>query len=90
MEKRISQLTKLKIKQEKEKLDTIIFTQEQERAREGLHDGVAQLLYAVLNNLQLISAAGGNDAKILKTTTDILTEAIQDTRRISFELMPRC
>ncbi|MBL7931910.1 MAG: PAS domain S-box protein, partial [Bacteroidia bacterium] len=90
VQKRTKELMKLKMDQEKEKLNAIIFTQEQERARisEGLHDGVAQLLYAIQNRLQMVKYPGAKDDKELKLIKEILTEAIEDTRKISFELMP--
>lgn len=88
VKKRTKELTRLKGDQEKEILNAIIFTQEQERARisEGLHDGVAQLLYAAQSRLQLVKP--GNTEKELKEALHILTEAIQETRKVSFELMP--
>lgn len=89
VQKRTRELTALKIDREKEKLNAIIFTQEQERARisEGLHDGVAQLLYAAQSRLQLVKP-GENGEQELKEAIHILTEAIQETRKVSFELMP--
>lgn len=88
VKKRTKELTRLKVDQEKEMLNAIIFAQEQERARisEGLHDGVAQLLYAAQSRLQLVKP--GNTEKELKEALYILTEAIQETRMVSYELMP--
>lgn len=88
VKKRTRELTRLKAEQEKEKLSAIVFAQEQERARisEGLHDGVAQLLYAAQSRLQLVKP--GDTEKELKEALHILTEAIQETRKVSFELMP--
>lgn len=90
VQKRTKEVMKLKLNQEKEKLNAIIFTQEQERARisEGLHDGVAQLLYAVQNRLQMLRSDANVEDKELRIAKEILTEAIEDTRKISFELMP--
>lgn len=88
--KRTEELTTLKVSQEKEKLNAVIFAQEQERARigEGLHNGVAQLLYAVQSRLQNLNPVNQADIATLKRTNEILSDAIQDTKRISFELMP--
>src|SRR6218665_2012067 len=90
VEKRTQEIMKLKLKQEKDKLNAVIFAQEQERARigEALHDGVAQLLYAAQNRLEMIRPADEEDDKTLKSAKDVLSDAIHDTRKISFELMP--
>lgn len=89
-ERRTREIMSLKMRQEKEKLNAVIFAQEQERTRigEGLHNGVAQLLYAVQSRLQLVQASRESDVKHLAASIQILSEAIQDTRGISFELMP--
>jgi signal transduction histidine kinase/PAS domain-containing protein len=90
VEARTRELIKLKVSQEKEKLNAVVFTQEQERARisEGLHDGVAQLLYAVQNKLQELSSDRSEDQESLEVANDILSDAILDLRQIAFELMP--
>lgn len=90
VKKRTNELIQLKIRQEKEKLNAMIFAQEQERTRigEALHNGVAQLLYAVQSRLQLVNPKAPSDEQVLKTSIQILSDAIQDTRKISFQLMP--
>jgi PAS domain S-box-containing protein len=90
VEARTQELIQLKLKQEKEKLNAMIFAQEKERTRigEGLHNGVAQLLYAVQNKLQLLAPVNEKEREILASANNIIVDAITDTRRISFELMP--
>lgn len=89
VEARTQELIGIQLKQEKEKLNAVIFAQEQERTRigEGLHNSVAQLLYAVQNRLQLVSS-GKSDDENLKVSVQLLMDAIRETRRISFEMMP--
>lgn len=90
VQKRTKELIYLKINQEKEKMNAIIFAQERERSRigEGLHNGVVQLLYATQNRLQLLSPMKGKDAENFELASKILLDAIVETRKISFEIMP--
>ena len=83
-------LLDIKLRQQKEILNAIIHTQEQERQRigEALHDGVAQLLYAIQIKLQMIPPNAPPQPGQLREINDIITEAIKDSRRISFELVP--
>jgi PAS domain S-box-containing protein len=83
------ELLKLKLAQQKEILNAIIAAQEEERLRigEALHNGVAQLLYAIQTRLQMLETAAGNEEKQHELLT-IIREAIDDTRRIAFELVP--
>jgi PAS domain S-box-containing protein len=83
-------LLDIKLRQQKEILNAIIHTQEQERQRigEALHDGVAQLLYAIQIKLQMIPPNQPPQPGLLREINDIITEAIKDSRRISFELVP--
>ncbi len=80
----------IKLRQQKEVLNAIIHTQEQERQRigEALHDGVAQLLYAIQIKLQTIPPNEAPKPGLLRDINDIVSEAIKDARRISFELVP--
>ncbi|RNI25825.1 PAS domain-containing protein [Rufibacter latericius] len=85
----------IRLGQQKELLVAILNTQEEERRRiaEGLHNGIAQLLYAaklnlgqviqdeyILQNKQLLENTSKTDA--------ILEKAIQQTRSLSHELIP--
>ncbi|HET6225015.1 MAG TPA: GAF domain-containing protein [Bacteroidia bacterium] len=90
VEKRTNQITKLKIDQEKERLNAILLGQEQERTRigEGLHNGVAQLLFAAQTNLRILAPQKEHEKSALTDAMTILSEATRDTRHISFELMP--
>jgi PAS domain S-box-containing protein len=80
----------LKLNQQKEVLFAVLQAQEQERERigEALHNGVAQLLYGIQTRLQLLKVADGEERKKISDLQTIVKEAIQDTRRISFELVP--
>jgi two-component system CheB/CheR fusion protein len=75
--------------EEKERLNIILKTQEQERKRisESLHNGIGQTLYAAKLKLdQFIKDASKSDNLMdLKT---LLAEAINDVKVISFELIP--
>lgn len=80
---------RLKLEQQKEVLNAVLATQEEERKRiaEALHNGVGQLLYAAKLNLERQHKAAKTEASSL--LTELLDEAIRETRTISFELMPR-
>lgn len=82
-----NEVIQIKLAQQKEILNAILMTQEQERKRIGeeLHDGVAQLLYGIHTRVQTIETA--DQAKI-NEVLGILKDAIKDTRRVSFELVP--
>jgi PAS domain S-box-containing protein len=87
---RTQQLSRLEIEKEKERLNAILLGQEQERTRigEGLHNGVAQLLFAASTNLQLVHPVEETEKRAFASALSILSDAIRDTRNISFELMP--
>lgn len=88
--------TAQKLLQQKEVLNAILKTQEEERKRisEALHNGLGQLLYAVKLNLEYYEHAtaprdNSEEAQLTLTKTQsLLAEAIKETRTISFELMP--
>lgn len=84
------ELVKLKLRQQKEIMNAIIMAQEQERERigESLHNGVAQLLYGIKTRLERIEKGSSKNEKLIHSIFDILDEAINDTRKISFELVP--
>ncbi|MDO7877474.1 PAS domain S-box protein [Hymenobacter sp. ASUV-10] len=76
--------TQLRLRQQKEVLAAVLDTQESERKRiaEALHNGLGQLLYATKLNLE------GQHTPAAEAAQELLKEAIQATRRISFELTP--
>jgi PAS domain S-box-containing protein len=80
---------RLKLEQQKEVLNAVLDTQEEERKRiaEALHNGVGQLLYAAKLNLERQQKSERSEAFFL--LIELLDEAIRETRTISFELMPR-
>lgn len=85
------ELIQLKLSQQSEILNAVLLAQEFERERigEGLHNGVAQLLYAVKIKNELLKVADpGNTQKLLKEIDSVLSDAIKETRNISFELVP--
>ncbi|WP_151086696.1 sensor histidine kinase [Hymenobacter baengnokdamensis] len=77
--------TQLKLRQQQEVLSAILTTQEQERRRiaEALHNGVGQLLYATRLHLDTLPPS-----EAARAGQQLLNEAIQATRSISFELTP--
>jgi signal transduction histidine kinase len=81
---------KLKLNQQKELLLAILEAQENERKRiaEGLHNGLGQLLYAAKLNLDHVKAHDPGDLPARQKVDQLLVEAIDQTRRISHELMP--
>ncbi|MBB5515831.1 two-component system NarL family sensor kinase [Rubricella aquisinus] len=72
----------------------IVDTQEEERARVAreLHDGISQLLVGVRYGLELaqrkISQGAEDTGTIIKKSTDGITTAIHEVRRISRDLRP--
>ena len=78
--------TQLRLRQQQDLLSAILTTQESERKRiaEALHNGLGQLLYAA----KLSVEGRGGAAASPKATLELLHEAIQTTRTISFELTP--
>ncbi|MCE3229298.1 MAG: hypothetical protein K0S32_3849 [Bacteroidetes bacterium] len=84
------EMMSFRLNQQKEILNAVLLAQEQERERigESLHNGVAQQLYGIQTRLQLVGSNNGNDKEKLRELIAIVNEAINDTRRISFELVP--
>lgn len=82
----------LKLRQQKELLLAILEAQENERKRiaEGLHNGLGQLLYAAKLNLDQVYAEQDPErpSQGVEKVNTLLVEAINQTRRISHELMP--
>lgn len=77
--------TRLKLRQQQALLSAILSTQEEERRRiaEALHNGVGQLLYATRLHLENLPPA-----EPVRAGQQLLKEAIEATRTISFELTP--
>ncbi|QNF34837.1 PAS domain S-box protein [Adhaeribacter swui] len=78
----------MRLEQQKALLLAILDAQQEERRRisESLHNGVGQLLYATKLNLNQL--ADQIPKEVLSPTAKLLTEAIQETRRVSHELVP--
>jgi signal transduction histidine kinase len=68
----------------------ILEAQENERKRiaEGLHNGLGQLLYAAKLNLGQLLPEDPGQGQVRDKVDRLLVEAIDQTRRISHELMP--
>lgn len=77
--------TRQQLRQQQEVLSAILTTQEEERRRiaEGLHNGVGQLLYATRLHLDALPPS-----EVGRASQQLLNEAIEATRTISFELTP--
>ena len=77
--------TRQRLRQQQEVLSAILTTQEEERRRiaEALHNGVGQLLYATRLHLDALPLS-----EAVRAGKELLNEAIQATRTISFELTP--
>ena len=97
LEEKNRQLTierrELEKKQQKEILKATLNAQEEERKRiaESLHNGLGQVLYGVkatLERLNLNEANADDNAHILLRSKELLGMCIQESRRISHELMP--
>lgn len=88
-------IRKLEADQQLEIFRVTLRTQEEERRRisESLHNGLGQLLYGIKMSLAQLSAqrAAEDPQKYelsRRYTSDLLSDAIRDSRRISHELMP--
>ncbi|AKQ44722.1 hypothetical protein TH63_02315 [Rufibacter radiotolerans] len=95
MERLVNENEKIKLSQQNELLLAILDTQETERLRiaEALHNGIAQLMYAVKLNLNQVildrKAMQDRQVKECVGKADrILVKAIQEVRSLSHELMP--
>lgn len=75
----------LRQRQQHELLSAILSTQEEERRRiaEALHNGVGQLLYGTRLHLDALPRS-----EAVRASQQLLNEAIEATRSISFELTP--
>jgi PAS domain S-box-containing protein len=86
---------KMRLEQQQQLLHAILEAQEEERRRisESLHNGVGQILYATKLNLERMDyeeQPGGEKEwqEALNTASELLSEAIVETRRVSHELVP--
>jgi len=85
-------IRKMEIEQQLEIFRVSLSTLEEERHRisESLHNGIAQILYGIKLNIsglnQSLPATSFNENKAY--VSKLLTDAINETRRISHELMP--
>jgi PAS domain S-box-containing protein len=82
----------LEEKQQQEMFRAVLDTQEVERKRiaENLHNSLGQMLYAIKLGLGAVnkSQLAENARQDLKNVDKLLSEAINETRRLSHELMP--
>jgi PAS domain S-box-containing protein len=79
--------------QQQKIFDIVIGTQEEERKRiaQSLHNNLGQMFYAVKLNLDQINLQVSNleiSEQYLKGSKKLLSECIEETRRISHELTP--
>jgi two-component system CheB/CheR fusion protein len=83
-------LINFKLSQQKDTLRAIMLAQEQERDRigEALHNGVSQTLYAIQIRLANMEIADKSTRSKLSEISSIVKDAIDETRLISFELVP--
>lgn len=78
----------MRLNQQKALLLGILDAQEKERQRisESLHNGVGQLLFATKLNFNRVATLVPQD--VFKEANQLLGEAIQETRKVSHELVP--
>ncbi|WAC40164.1 PAS domain-containing protein [Pedobacter sp. SL55] len=98
LEERNKQLTlernELEKQQQKEILKATLNAQEEERQRiaESLHNGLGQVLYGVKTSLERLNLGSANaieeNIDILNRSKELLSLCIQESRKISHELMP--
>jgi len=91
---RQDELKELEKKQQKEILKASLNAQEEERQRisEAIHNGLGQVLYGVKANLERLKLddedAYEDNFKVLNRSKELLGLCIQESRKISHELMP--
>lgn len=83
------EILQLKLRQQKEVLNAIVQTQELERERigESLHNGLAQLIYAMQTRLQLLHPRP-EEQQMVSDLIAIAKDAITEAKNLSFELVP--
>ncbi|CAA9303545.1 MAG: Chemotaxis protein methyltransferase CheR [uncultured Cytophagales bacterium] len=86
---------RIRLEQHNQLLNAILEAQEEERRRisESLHNGVGQILFATKLNLVGVDLQAPPErkeqvAQALRKVEALLTEAIEETRRASHELVP--
>lgn len=89
-EKTFLELETIKIKEENQQMILAAGLQaeenEKKRISEVLHDGIAQMLYAIKLNIDLVKKT--TDLPVFDQVTELLNKSIKDIRNISFELAP--
>ncbi len=89
-EKTITELQAGKIKDEQQQMILAAGLQaeenEKKRISEVLHDGIAQMLYAIKLDVDQIKHTA--DGMMISKINDLLRQSIKDIRNISFELAP--
>src|SRR4051812_35775463 len=73
-------------------MDPVLFIQEQERKRisEALHNELGQILYTIqltVSRIESSELSEGN-RKLKEEINKLISEGIETTRRVSYELMP--
>lgn len=78
----------MRLSQQKSLLLAILEAQEEERKRisESLHNGVGQILYAAKLNLGQVAQLVPR--QVVQATEELLSQAIDETRRVSHQLVP--
>lgn len=83
----------LEIEHQKELLNSVIITQEEERKRiaQDLHDDISSKLNVVSLNSHLLKTPNLNDSELLEITNNIIDltqKALENSRRIAHDLFP--
>ncbi|WP_410221190.1 PAS domain S-box protein [Pedobacter sp.] len=80
----------LEKQQQKQILKATLNAQEEERQRiaESLHNGLGQVLYGVKTTLDRIKLTDSENSQALNRSKELLGMCIQESRKISHELMP--
>lgn len=93
LKKQQEELSKFKALQQKEILNAVLLTQEQERKifAESLHNGLGQLLYAAKLGLEILNPQDETEEyrKKISRLGKILDQAIDNTRNISLLISPQ-
>lgn len=87
----LEEQTHLKLENQKKLMRAVVDTQERERKKiaQDIHDGVGQLLSAASMNLDaVISNASIKPEESLKTSNELVHQAIQEVRTLTKNLMP--
>lgn len=84
------QLIQFRLSKQREILDAVLHAQnlDRERIGEALHNGVGQLLYSLKISCERLIKNEQFDRELIKEISSRLIEAINETKNISFELVP--